>query len=114
MEKPKNSSFLLVFLCPFYLWPRVDHLVAGSGDVTPDEAFTTALFAEQAVKVVPGSYLSRTGDDGVNPGHGRVRLALVAPVEECVTAAKRIATLQPGTADGIRWNDALTGRLPLA
>ena len=76
----------------FYLWPRVDHLVAGSGDATPDEAFTTALFAEQAVKVVPGSYLSRTGDDGVNPGHGRVRLALVAPVEECVAAAKRIAT----------------------
>ncbi|WP_235669411.1 hypothetical protein, partial [Pseudomonas savastanoi] len=28
--------------------------------------------------------------DGVNPGAGRVRLALVAPLAECVEAAERI------------------------
>lgn len=72
----------------FYLWPRVDHLMGGSA---PDEDFTAALFQEQAVKVVPGSYLSRTGSDGTNPGYARVRLALVAPVDECVSAAQRIA-----------------------
>ena len=73
----------------FYLWPRVDHVMRSA---QPDEDFTLALFREQAVKVVPGSYLSRTGPDGTNPGYGRVRLALVAPVEECVAAAQRIAT----------------------
>jgi N-succinyldiaminopimelate aminotransferase len=39
--------------------------------------------------VVPGSYLSREVD-GVNPGAGRVRMALVAPLAECVEAAQRI------------------------
>ena len=28
--------------------------------------------------------------DGVNPGAGRVRMALVAPLAECVEAAERI------------------------
>jgi N-succinyldiaminopimelate aminotransferase len=41
------------------------------------------------VTVVPGSYLSRDVD-GVNPGAGRVRMALVAPLAECVEAAERI------------------------
>jgi N-succinyldiaminopimelate aminotransferase len=41
--------------------------------------------------VLPGRYLSRTVD-GHNPGENRVRMALVAPVEECVEAAKRIVT----------------------
>lgn len=70
----------------FYLWPRVDHLFDGP---TPDEDFTVALFREQAVKVVPGSYLSL--DQQGNPGLGRVRLALVAPVDDCVEAAQRMA-----------------------
>jgi len=38
---------------------------------------------------VPGSYLSRSVD-GVNPGANRVRMALVAPLAECVEAAERI------------------------
>ncbi|PWB34572.1 succinyldiaminopimelate transaminase [Pseudomonas sp. SDI] len=64
----------------FYLWPKV------KGD---DAAFCRDLFAQQHVTVVPGSYLSRDVD-GVNPGAGRVRLALVAPLAECVEAAQRI------------------------
>jgi N-succinyldiaminopimelate aminotransferase len=64
----------------FYLWPKV------GGD---DAEFTRALFEAQHVTVVPGSYLSRDVD-GLNPGAGRVRLALVAPLAECVEAAQRI------------------------
>jgi N-succinyldiaminopimelate aminotransferase len=64
----------------FYLWPNVE------GD---DEAFCRDLFVEEHVTVVPGSYLSRNVD-GANPGAGRVRLALVAPLAECVEAAERI------------------------
>ena len=64
----------------FYLWPEV-------GD---DEAFARGLFAEQHVTVLPGSYLSRPDARGVNPGRGRVRISLVASVEDCVEAARRI------------------------
>ena len=64
----------------FYLWLEV------GGD---DEAFTAALFAEQHVTVIPGSYLARSTADG-NPGAGFVRISLVAPEEECVQAAQRI------------------------
>ncbi|NER58878.1 succinyldiaminopimelate transaminase [Pseudomonas sp. MAFF212428] len=64
----------------FYLWPKVP---------MDDALFCQRLFAEQHVTVVPGSYLSRDVD-GVNPGAGRVRLALVAPLAECIEAAERI------------------------
>ncbi|GLK87933.1 succinyldiaminopimelate transaminase [Pseudomonas turukhanskensis] len=64
----------------FYLWAK-----------TPmdDADFTRELFAKEHVTVVPGSYLSREVD-GFNPGAGRVRMALVAPLAECVEAATRI------------------------
>lgn len=64
----------------FYLWPRLPQ---------DDETFTRELYARENVLVLPGSYLSRTAH-GVNPGAGRVRMALVAPTAECVEAAKRI------------------------
>ena len=48
------------------------------------------MFAEQHVTVLPGSYLAREAH-GVNPGEGRIRLALVAPLADCVQAAERIA-----------------------
>jgi N-succinyldiaminopimelate aminotransferase len=64
----------------FYLWPSV------GGD---DAQFCRDLFVNEHVTVVPGSYLSRDVD-GFNPGAGRVRMALVAPLAECVEAAERI------------------------
>ncbi len=64
----------------FYLWAKTP------GD---DESFTRDLFAREHVTVVPGSYLSRSVE-GENPGAGRVRMALVAPLAECVEAAQRI------------------------
>ncbi|MEQ6918570.1 succinyldiaminopimelate transaminase [Halomonas aquatica] len=66
----------------FYLWPAVP-----GGD---DEAFTRALYAEENVGVLPGSYMGRPGRHGVNPGAGRLRLALVAEVEATAEAARRI------------------------
>ena len=55
----------------------------------PAPAIKGDLFVEEHVTVVPGSYLSREVD-GFNPGAGRVRMALVAPLAECVEAAGRI------------------------
>ncbi|WAD26750.1 succinyldiaminopimelate transaminase [Stutzerimonas nitrititolerans] len=64
----------------FYLWPETP---------VDDQRFTRELFASEHVTVVPGSYLSREVD-GFNPGANRVRLALVAPLEDCIEAAQRI------------------------
>lgn len=70
----------------FYLWVE-----------TPidDERFTRELFAQQHVTVLPGSYLSREAH-GMNPGRNRVRIALVAEMEECLDAARRIRKFVEG------------------
>ena len=65
----------------FYLW------LATPGD---DEAFTRGLYAAENVAVLPGRYLSRDHAGG-NPGTGRVRVSLVAELDECVAAAHRMA-----------------------
>jgi N-succinyldiaminopimelate aminotransferase len=64
----------------FYVWLK-----------TPiaDTEFAQQLFAGQNITVLPGSFLSRDCD-GVNPGLNHVRIALVAPLDECVEAAQRI------------------------
>jgi N-succinyldiaminopimelate aminotransferase len=64
----------------FYLWMR-----------TPidDREFVRRLYAECNVLVLPGSFLGRESG-GRNPGTNRVRVALVAPLGECVEAAERI------------------------
>ena len=41
------------------------------------------------MRVLPGSYLAREAH-GANPGKNRVRIALVASLDECVEAAGRI------------------------
>lgn len=64
----------------FYVWLK-----------TPiaDTEFAQRLFAQENITVLPGSYLSRDCD-GINPGLNHVRIALVAPLDECVDAAQRI------------------------
>jgi N-succinyldiaminopimelate aminotransferase len=64
----------------FYLWMP-----------TPidDAEFVRRLYAGYNVLGLPGSYLGREVG-GKNPGKGHVRLALVAPLEECVEALGRI------------------------
>ncbi len=66
----------------FYLWPELP---------MDDQLYAQTLFKQQNVAVVPGSYLGREVN-GVNPGKNHVRLALVAPLQECVDAADRIAS----------------------
>ena len=65
----------------FYLWAAVPR-----GD---DVAFARGLLAQYNVAVLPGSLLAREAH-GANPGAGRIRLALVADVDECLEAAQRI------------------------
>ncbi|MDA1184922.1 MAG: succinyldiaminopimelate transaminase [Acidobacteria bacterium] len=65
----------------FYLWARVP-----GGD---DERFATALFEATHVTVLPGQYLARDAH-GINPGHGYVRMALVADASACAEGARRI------------------------
>ncbi len=75
----------------FYLWAGVPARFAQhTPGLSADEAFARELLAQYNVTVLPGSYLARTVQD-VNPGAGRVRLALVAGVDECLEAAHRIA-----------------------
>jgi N-succinyldiaminopimelate aminotransferase len=71
----------------FYLWADV-RAHATNGD---DVAFALALLAQYNVSVLPGSLLARESN-GLNPGAGRIRMALVAPLAECVEATRRIAS----------------------
>ncbi|QHI96694.1 succinyldiaminopimelate transaminase [Xylophilus rhododendri] len=68
----------------FYLWAGIPDRFGGD-----DTAFARALFEQQHVTVLPGSYLAREAR-GFNPGRGRIRMALVAGTAECLEAAERI------------------------
>jgi N-succinyldiaminopimelate aminotransferase len=67
----------------FYLWADVRR----SG--LSDTEFARRLYAEYNVTVLPGSYLARDAH-GINPGSNRIRMALVAEVDEGLEAAQRI------------------------
>jgi len=71
VQKPQAS---------FYLWADVG---------MNDEIFTRDIYAQENLNVVPGSYLSREVN-GINPGKNRIRMALVATLDECIEAAQRI------------------------
>ena len=66
----------------FYFW---------AGTPLDDETFTRRLYREAGVLVLPGRYLGRASERG-NPGAGRVRMALVAELPDCIDAAERIAS----------------------
>ena len=67
----------------FYLWAK-----------TPisDTTFSRLLYEQQHLTVLPGQFLARDTITG-NPGHQRIRMALVASLEQCITAADRIHRL---------------------
>jgi N-succinyldiaminopimelate aminotransferase len=67
----------------FYLWADVRRTGLS------DTEFARRLYAEYNVTVLPGSYLAREAH-GCNPGQHRIRMALVAEVDEGVEAAQRI------------------------
>lgn len=64
----------------FYIWLK-----------TPidDVDFTQQLFAQEHITVLAGRFLSRDAH-GINAGENHVRIALVAPLAECIEAATRI------------------------
>ena len=67
----------------FYLWADVRRTGLSDTD------FARRLYAEYNVTVLPGSYLARDAH-GTNPGRNRIRMALVAGVDEGLEAATRI------------------------
>lgn len=64
----------------FYLWAKTPII---------DTDFAQQLFAQQNITVLPGQFLSRAVD-GSYPGKNYIRMALVAPLDECHEAAQRI------------------------
>lgn len=64
----------------FYLWAKAPIC---------DTEFARELYRQQHVTVLPGSFLAREAH-GSNPGQNYVRIALVAPLDECIEAAQRI------------------------
>lgn len=65
----------------FYLWPQLP---------VDDQFFTQRLLQDYNVRAVPGSYLARENNGVANPGSNRLRLALVASLDECIMASERI------------------------
>lgn len=65
----------------FYYWMRTP---------TADTDFARELYRHRNVLVLPGSFLARDAHDE-NPGAGYIRIAMVAPLADCVEAISRIA-----------------------
>jgi LL-diaminopimelate aminotransferase len=70
-----------------YVWQQ------GPRGMTSVEFAKRLLVPEIAIVATPGTWLSAP-QDGVDPGEGRVRLALVPTVEECDEAARRLSRLR--------------------
>lgn len=64
----------------FYLWARSQQ---------SDTELAVKLYRDLNITVLPGSFLAREAH-GMNPGKHFIRMALVAPYDECVEAASRI------------------------
>lgn len=70
----------------FYLWAKI------KDPAMSDTDFALKLYRDLNITVLPGSYLAREVN-GINPGKNFIRIALVASLEECVEAAKRIQNM---------------------
>ncbi|MHA1598406.1 MAG: aminotransferase class I/II-fold pyridoxal phosphate-dependent enzyme [Alphaproteobacteria bacterium] len=67
----------------FFLW--LDMSEHGGG-----EAAAKRLWAEGALRVLPGAYLSRPDANGKSPGDDFIRIALVHPLDITETALRRV------------------------
>jgi N-succinyldiaminopimelate aminotransferase len=70
----------------FYLWAKIKQ---DASRKESDTDMALKLYRECNITVLPGSYLAREAH-GMNPGQNFIRMALVASLDECVEAAKRI------------------------
>ncbi|MEK7768789.1 MAG: succinyldiaminopimelate transaminase [Pseudomonadota bacterium] len=89
-EKFAEAAALLPVAMPapipaaaFYLWARTP---------VSDVEFAQQLYRDYNVTVLPGRYLARPAHD-INPGENFVRIALVAPLAECLQAIARMNSL---------------------
>ncbi len=64
----------------FYIWLKV----------ADAKSFTCKLYKEYNVKVLPGEFLAREDENGINPGVGFIRIALVENEEKTKEALLRI------------------------
>lgn len=69
----------------FFLWLDV------SGPCGNGEAAARKLWADAAIRVLPGAYLARPGDGGANPGDAYIRVALVHDLPTTTEALTRMA-----------------------
>jgi aspartate/methionine/tyrosine aminotransferase len=60
-------------------------------DVGDGEAVTRALWADQGVKVLPGSYMCQATPGGPDPGKAYIRVALVHDPDDAAGALERLA-----------------------
>lgn len=65
----------------FYCWLPL------AGD---DQAFAARLFERENITVLPGSFLGRDTLSYGNPGTNHIRVAWVAPLDQCIDAAQRL------------------------
>ncbi|MBK6756318.1 MAG: succinyldiaminopimelate transaminase [Moraxellaceae bacterium] len=70
----------------FYFWVGVPHGFS-------DESFAQHLYQKTHITVLAGRYLGREALNSPNPAQNYVRMALVAPVADCVDAAQRLVNL---------------------
>jgi N-succinyldiaminopimelate aminotransferase len=68
----------------FFVWLPVEN----------DEVFALAAYEQQAVTVLPGSYLGAEDDSGYNAGRGFVRAALVDGAEKAAELAQRLKKVE--------------------
>ncbi len=105
LYREKFTVFINTFkdTCPisrppagFYIWLKTPSVAAshsekpvGATKFMSSTEFARLLFVKENITVLPGSYLSRDFEH-INPGQYYVRIALVAPLQECISAAERI------------------------
>jgi N-succinyldiaminopimelate aminotransferase len=71
----------------FFLWLDVGQFGGGSN-------WAVTLWQRTGVKVLPGSFLAQTANDGVNPGENYVRVALVQDLTTLQDALERMIALK--------------------
>ncbi|MFQ5518478.1 MAG: aminotransferase class I/II-fold pyridoxal phosphate-dependent enzyme [Mariprofundus sp.] len=68
----------------FFVWLPVDD----------EEAFAIAAYEQQVVTILPGSYLGAADHNGINPGAGFIRAALVDGPDSAAELARRLKAVR--------------------
>jgi aspartate/methionine/tyrosine aminotransferase len=71
-------------------------------DVGDGEAAARRLWAEAGIRVLPGAYMGRPDETGVNPGQRYIRVALVYDTETTIAGLRRMQQVLSASAAGMR------------